>query len=259
MKQKVIYYSDELNDEFSSATIKARKIDENYKYGDESFWWNLKRFIAYRLIAVPLSYVLIKINYHHKIVNKKILKEVRNKNYFIYANHTNQMCDPFIPAFVCSPSYIYVIVHPNNISIPIIGPAVTYLGALPLPDTLGATKNFVNIIKERVMNNYPIVIYPEAHIWPFYTKIRPFGDASFRFPIQYNSPVYCFTNTYQKRRFSKKPKMVTYIDGPFYADKTLSLKEQRSDLRNKVYNVMCERSKNNNVEIVKYIKKESEK
>ena len=31
-KQEIIYYSDELNDEFSGAEITPRKIDENYKY-----------------------------------------------------------------------------------------------------------------------------------------------------------------------------------------------------------------------------------
>lgn len=255
-EQKIIYYSDELNDEFSDGDIKTRTIDENYKYGEEKFFWNLKRFILYRIITIPISGLLLKVFYHHKIVNRKILKEVRHKNYFIYGNHTNQMGDPFIPAFVCHPKYIYVIVHPNNVSIPVIGKAMTYLGALPLPDNLAATKNFLNIIKERVNHKYPIVIYPEAHIWPYYTKIRPFVDLSFRYPVQYDAPVYCFTNTYQKRKFSKYPKIITYVDGPFFADKSLPAKQQKTDLRNKVYNQMVERSKNNNVEIIKYIKKE---
>ena len=99
------------------------------------------------------------------------------------------------------------------------------------------------------------MIYPEAHIWPFYTKIRPFPDASFKYPVQYKTPVFCFTNIYQKRRFSKNPRMLTYIDGPFFPDESLSLKEQRKDLRDRVYNTMVERSKLNNIEIIKYIKK----
>ena len=49
--------------------------------------------------------------------------------------------------------------------------------------------------------------------------------------------------------------MVTYLDGPFYADKELDLKEQEQNLRNQVYEKMLERSKLNNVEIIKYIKK----
>ena len=32
-KRRVIYYSDELNDEFSEMQIKAIPIDQNYDYG----------------------------------------------------------------------------------------------------------------------------------------------------------------------------------------------------------------------------------
>ena len=98
------------------------------------------------------------------------------------------------------------------------------------------------------------MIYPEAHIWPFYTKIRPFADSSFRYPIQYGCPVFCFTNTYQKRRFSKTPRIVTYVDGPFFPNENLDRKEKQADLRNRVYEAMCERSKMNNVELIKYVK-----
>ena len=46
----------------------------------------------------------------------------------------------------------------------------------------------------------------------------------------------------------------TYIDGPFRADPSLSLKEQRSALRNQVYEAMCKAAKHNNVELIQYIK-----
>jgi hypothetical protein len=32
MEQKVLYYSDELNDELAPATIQSRVIDEKFKY-----------------------------------------------------------------------------------------------------------------------------------------------------------------------------------------------------------------------------------
>ena len=59
-----------------------------------------------------------------------------------------------------------------------------------------------------------------------------------------------------KKKFGKNPKIVTYIDGPFYPDESLDLKNKKIDLRNKVYNQMCERSTLNTVELIKYIKKE---
>ena len=101
------------------------------------------------------------------------------------------------------------------------------------------------------------MIYPEAHIWPFYTKIRPFTESSFRYPIQNKCPVMCFTNTYQKRKFGKKAKIVTYIDGPFYADSSLKRKAQKVELRNRVYEAMVERSRNNTLVLATYIKKKN--
>ena len=49
--------------------------------------------------------------------------------------------------------------------------------------------------------------------------------------------------------------MLTYIDGPLFADENLSSKEARKALRDAVYEKMCERSKLNTVELIQYIKK----
>jgi hypothetical protein len=48
------------------------------------------------------------------------------------------------------------------------------------------------------------------------------------------------------------------VDGPFYADKSLSPKEQRRQLRDMVYNAMVERAKCSNVEFIEYRKMTSE-
>ncbi len=101
-----------------------------------------------------------------------------------------------------------------------------------------------------------IAIYPEAHIWPYYTKIRPFDEKSFRYPVDFDKPVFSFTNTYQKRKFSKKPKMVTYVDGPFFPDASVPKKARQLKLRNEVYDAMTKRSQANNIEVIKYLKEE---
>ena len=111
-------------------------------------------------------------------------------------------------------------------------------------------------IEDKIREGHPVVIYPEAHIWPWYTKIRPFPDTSFAYPVQLNAPVFCFVNTYRKRRFGKNPRMVTYIDGPFFADTSLSTREQKKKLRDTVYEHMVELSRHSDVEVIKYIRKE---
>ncbi len=129
------------------------------------------------------------------------------------------------------------------------------LGAIPTPDTKNATKNFLNQVEKRIKNKASVTIYPEAHIWPYYTKIRNFKSVSFKYPVKLNVPCFCITNTYQKDKKTGKVKMVSYIDGPFYSNQTISEKEACIELRNKVYSSMTERSKNSNVEVIRYIKK----
>lgn len=254
-KRKVIYYSDELNDEFSSAQIDAIEINEDYEYGNSSLWWKIKHFFVYRIIAYPIAFVYAKFCWHHTIVNRQILKPYKKTGYFIFGNHTNNGADAVIPSFVNHPKTTYVIVHPDNVSIPGLGKSTAYMGAIPLPGNMSAAKNFMDVLKLRIQQKAAVTIYPEAHIWPYYTKIRPFTDVSFRYPVQHDTPVFCFTNTYQKRRFGKKPKIVTYVDGPFFAGDGLSQKEKRTSLRNQVYEAMCKASEKNEVEVIKYIKK----
>lgn len=254
-EQQVIYYSDELNEEFSTAQITPIKIDESYDYGDGSLWWHIKHRFWLSIYA-PVAGLYLLFKWHHKIVNGKAIRKFSKKQpFFMYGNHTNPVADAFIPTFTTHFRNTFVIVHPDNVSMPVIGKINKYVGAVPLPDNMAATKNFMATIKTRVEENAAVHIYPEAHIWPFYTKIRPFLDVSFRYPVQYKTPVFCFTNTYQKRKFGKTPKLVTYVDGPFYADENLSAKDQRKQLRDKVYETMCSRALNSNVELIKYIKK----
>ena len=82
------------------------------------------------------------------------------------------------------PKRNFLIVNPVNISLKGTGTLVEMLGAMPIPSNKSAMKNFLNAIKQKINKGYAITIYPEAHIWPYYTKIRPFKDVSFKYPIQ---------------------------------------------------------------------------
>ncbi len=254
MEEKVIYYKDELNDEFSTAVIEAKKIDGNYTYVYSGNWKKFTHFFWYRVIATPLAFLYMKLYFGHKIVNKKVLKEAKNTGWFLFGNHTHFMADALIPTMISTPTDMYVIVHPDNVSMPYLGRITPSLGALPLPDDGAAARKFLKAIETRIQEKHGVTIYPEAHIWPYYTKIRPFKDTSFRYPIKCKVPTFCFTNTYQKRRFRKTPRIVTYVDGPFYPEEKLSGQEQRAELRDRVYQTMTERSQNSNVERIKYMK-----
>ena len=253
---KIIYYEDELNDEFSKSSIEPRIIDENYKYVHKNPLWNLCSFVLQNILSVPIKILYAKIKFRIKYIGKEKIKTYRNEGYFIYGNHTQPFADTFIPSIPMYPKRNFLIVNPVNISLKGTGTLVEMLGAMPIPSNKSAMKNFLNAIKQKTNKGYAITIYPEAHIWPYYTKIRPFKDVSFKYPVQLEKPAFCITNTYQSYgRNNQKIKIVSYIDGPFFPSKELTLKEQQKELRNKIYNCMDERSKNSNIEHIKYIKK----
>lgn len=255
-KRTVIYYRDELNDEFSLAQISPRKIDADYVYCHDSAFKRFTHVFWYRVVAMPLAFLYTKFKFSHKIVGASVLKPYKSSGYFLYGNHTQDIGDACIPSMMNRSKDKYVIVHPNNVSIPYIGRITPSLGALPLPDDRTAYKNFMKAIERHIGEKRAVVIYPEAHIWPYYTGIRPFTDSSFSYPLKLGVPVFCFTNTYQKKRFSKNPKIVTYVDGPFWPDETLGFREQRKALRDAVYETMCKRAENSTVEKIHYIKAE---
>jgi len=255
---RIIYYKDELNEEFSTAKIEPRKIDEKYKYIHKNPIWNVCSFLVQQYLSVPIKILYSKCKFHIRYIGKEKLKKYKNKGYFVYVNHTQPFADTFIPSNPIYPKRNFFIVNPENVSMKFIGNFVQMLGAIPIPGNKEAMKNFLNVIEENIRKKHSITIYPEAHIWPYYTKIRPFKDVSFKYPIQLDTPVFCMTNTYQKYGKSQdRIQIVTYIDGPFFANKNLNKKEQQKELRDRVYNCMVERSKNSNVEFIKYIKNDN--
>ena len=253
-EQTTIYYTDLLNEEFSSAKITPKKIGDDYKYIHQGIWKKFTHIFWYRIVMTPIAFIYLKLKFHHKIVNRQLLKGKKKEAYFLFGNHTQALADAYIPTFLASPKDCYCIVHPNNVSMPVMGRITPSLGALPLPGTFKATKNFLIAIKERIKENKAIVIYPEAHIWPYCTFIRPFPSNSFHYPVSMNKPVYCFTNTYQKRK-NGKAKLVTYIDGPFYPDSNLDNVDAKEKLRNEVYETMCKEALHSNIEVIHYVRK----
>ena len=257
-KRKIIYYSDERNDEFSTAQITPRTIDGSYVYIRSSRFRRFTHFFWYRMIFTPIAFIHSKTVHHHKIVGKECLAPFRHTGYFLYGNHTQPMGDPFMVNMLNLPKDNYIIVHPNNVSMPVLGRITPSLGALPLPDDMEAYRNFLKAVEQRIGEGHSVVIFPEAHIWPYFTGIRSFSDDSFYYPVKLDAPSFCFTNTYQKRKWSKKPRIVTYIDGPFYPDPTLPPRKRKGELRDRIYACMCERAKQSTVVRIQYIKREEQ-
>ncbi len=257
--KKIIYYKDELEDEFSEVKIKPRVIDENYNYSKNPLW-DFCSLIFQNIISMPIKILYAKIKFRLKYIGKEKLKKCKDTGYFIYGNHTQAFADTFIPSLANYPKRNFLIVNPENISMKGLKTIVEMLGAIPIPGNKVAMKKFLDEIEKKINKKHSITIYPEAHIWPYYTKIRPFKAVSFKYPVKLNKPTFCITNTYQSYgKNNDKIKIVSYIDGPFFYNKKLTPKEAQQNLRDIIYNCMVERSKNSNMEYIKYKRISKEK
>lgn len=257
-ERPVIEYEDELNDEFSTAVIIPRRIDEQYVYIPKNPLWDWCSVLIQNVLSMPLKYCYPKWKLHVRYEGKEKLKPFKKQGYFVYVNHTQEFADALIPSLPTYPKRNFFIVNPENVSMKGLQHLVPLLGALPVPCDRGGMKHFIEAVKRRYEQGNGIIIYPEAHIWPYYTKIRPFKDVSFRYPAEYGAPVFCMTNTYQAYgRRRDKVRIVTYIDGPFYPPEGLRLKGKQQNLREQVYNCMVQRSKNSNIEWILYRRKDT--
>lgn len=255
MKEKVIYYTDERNDEFSRIRITPRVVDGNYRYFHGKLW-EFCSLLLQNVFSMPVKILYQKIRFHLKYVGREKFGICNNEGYFIYGNHTQPFADTFIPSVACYPRRNFFIVNPENVSIPGLRRAAELLGAIPVPCDLAGMKRFRRAVEDRIRRKHSVTVYPEAHIWPYYIGIRPFSAVSFRYPVDLDCPVYALTNTYRRRRDRRgRVDIVTYIDGPFYPDGELPPRERRQKLRDSVYRCMVERSRESDCEIIRYRKK----
>ena len=257
---KTIYYRDASNDDFAvTKDVEKKVIDSKFNYLRlDNFFIRIWANFLYYIVAKPIIWLLLKVLFHYKVINKKVMK-LRGKNgCFIYGNHTNYLPDAGFNSFLHHRRN-YIIVGPQTFAIPGVGGLVQDLGAIPLGTTVEAKMNFRDSINRKLKENASVTIYPEAHIWPYYNSVRPFSDASMVYPVVANVPCFTTTTCYQKRRFGKRPKIVFVIDGPFLPsqDPYLDKHEKMALLRDQVFNaILTATKKYSTYEYYRYIKEE---
>lgn len=251
MEKNKTYYYKSYNDDFVESKNQNYKLKENYKWIKDNILYRLCSGVLY-FLAYIFGFFYCKFGLHVKVKNRKILKKYKKQGYFLYGNHTQPIGDVFIPAYVCNNKRIYTVVSQANLGVSVIGPMLPMLGALPIPDSIKDTKKLLDAIIKRIEQKKCVVIYPEAHVWPYYTKIRPFSTTAFKFPVDCNVASFSMTTTYYKRRFGKKPGIIVYIDGPFIPNDNLTKKENEKRICQEIYQSMVDRSNNSTYEYIKY-------
>ena len=264
-EERVFYYTSEEDDPIKTDEQEANievGLPEGYEFIYKNPFKKMRASFVFSGFYV-FGHWYEKRYWQAKFYGREKLKAAKGKGYLIYANHTNPFHDVFGPALAADRK-IYTIISPVNLKIPKIGKLLPMIGGLPLGKTKEEKQAFNDAVDKRLKQKRVVVIYPEAHLWPYYTGIKKFpaGDRSFKYATRNNVPIFTMTTTYHKRKDKKHgdlPRMDIYVDGPFWPDPKLSDEENRAKLAKEAYDSMVKYSKKNTYEYFKYIKKDSKK
>lgn len=245
MKNYKYYYFDEQNDDFANNGIDTKPTPKDFQYLPKNIFYRIFKPIAYYFFLIFFAIAVKAMGV--SFVNKKVLKDRKDKSkgYFIYGNHTSWIPDTVSAAMAAFPKQCYTIANPDAISIPCAGTLVQMFGAMPTPSSIQNYKDLNKALVKLYDKGMPISIFPEAHIWPHYNKIRNFPSVSFAFPVSLDAPSFTKTMVYRQKP-NGKIKPVIIFDGPFYPDKSLNPRAAKEELRNRIYETMVRRVEENN-------------
>ncbi len=261
--KKTFYYLDPLNDDFAGTGIKKTPLPASFRFYHGSLPYYVISSLLYYVVAVPILWLAGKILFSYRIVGKKRLRRAHfgTKGFFVYGNHTSLGDAIFAPIGLLAPRRTYIVCSDETVSIKGIRWLVMMLGALPLPDTPDKTPRFLEAMERHLRHGDAILVFPEAHIWPYCTKIRPFPDQAFTYPAQFGAPVVAICTTYEERPILKflNPRAVIHVSDPIYPDMGKALGERTHLLREAAYSYMVDvASSLDNVEYYRYLEKNKE-
>lgn len=260
--ERVFYYESEEADPIQTKEQERKEkvgLPEGYEFIPKNPLKRVYASVLYRGFKVFARFYG-RFYLHMKIVGREKFKKARGEGYVIYANHTMPFHDAFSPALVAD-RRIFTIISPVNLKLPGIGPFLPLIGGMPLGTNPAEKRAMNEAVDKRLRQKNCLVIYPEAHVWPYYTGIRKFpaGDRSFKYAARNNLPIFTMTTTYQKSKVKgqARPDITVYVDGPFYPEAKLSEEENRARMADWAYKSLVKNSKKSSYEYFKYKKKEN--
>ena len=144
-----IRYFQSYKDEFVESQNQSYKLPENYIWSHHNPVYRLVSICLYRLVVL-FTFFYFRFCMHAKVENRAVLKQCSGSGCFLYGNHTQPLGDVFNPIRILSPKRGYVIASPANLGIPMLGPLLPILGALPIPESVSGMKKLMAAISLRI-------------------------------------------------------------------------------------------------------------
>lgn len=251
-RAKVVHSFESYADDFVVTKDQSRSVPEAYRWirSDAPH-----RAASAALYAAGLAFAAVytRAVLHVRVEDARTERPICGKGCVLMCNHTQPVGDAFLPARALFPQRVYVVASSANLGIPVLGKLLPALGILPIPDRRADMRAFKDAVSARLRQGCCVVVYPEAHVWPYYTGVRPFPATSFAFAVDADVPVCSLTLTYQEpHRAGGRPRATAYLDGPFYPRADLGRRRAREELCSRVRACMEQRSQKSVYEHIRY-------
>lgn len=217
------------------------EIDENFNFVNNSFLFNTFSNLLY-MIAYPLLHFITKFFYGFKIEGKENIENITTGKVTV-SNHVHPL-DCTMVGLANAPKKTFYTSLETNFKIPIVRRIIKLLNTVPIPQNIKYKKAFMDSIDELLKNNKTVHFYPEGSLWPRYDKIRHFKNGAFDFAVRNNVPIVPMVIKFNKPKkinnFIKTRSTITLvIQKPIYPNRLLRKKEAITDLKERVYQSMC--------------------
>lgn len=221
------------------------EITDDFDYVNDNFLFNIFSNLLY-IVAYPLLIIINKFFFGFKIEGKENLEDVDTGKVTV-SNHVHPM-DCTMVGLANAPQKTFFTSLETNFKIPVVRKIIKLLNAIPIPQNIQYTRDFMNSIDELLKDNKTIHFYPEGSLWPYHDKIRHFKNGAFDFAVRNNVPVVPMVFKFNKSKkinnlIKTRTTITLVIQKPIYPNKLLAKKDAIIDLKERVYNSMCDELK----------------
>ncbi len=211
------------------------------KNAQKRFLFLRLRFTLYRSFAIPPLTIRCRLTLRHKIKNKRVTKKAE-RGFFLFSNYPSRAAEFLIPSVSFSKKRVYTISEFDENSSISSPPFKRIQGIISLPKDKDNLRLYKDAIEKELLNGSVAVIYSKKQIKPHGNDKFLFSNDYMQLPVDFNEPIFTLTTTYQKGAKRKKPRAISYIDGPFYADTSIPYKNRADELSERIQEMIRQRT-----------------
>ena len=192
----------------------------------------------FRMLAIPLLFIIDRAFWGLKIKGVRNLKLLKRRGAITVANHVHSMDATFVSLGTFPRNMNFSSIK-GNFEIPLVRWIVRILGGFPIPETTAGLMRFTKDIGRALQKGRLIHFYPEAALWPYHKKLRPFKNGAFRYAVQFDVPVLPSVIVFKERKLRKPAARLIILEPIEPPDKSLGSIKKRTDyLRDITYKSM---------------------